>query len=709
MRLLILILLTAILAGPPEAESCGPFLSRAEFSFVERPPETAFAAGKIGILRPTYYRRYLVVAYRYLNGVPLNQGEIAAFGPRQSILVAADQVPLSPTEQWVQARGKVPGTAPLNAFTLDRFRQPRAQEFDSYANCLDDAFSRAVQTLNARVAAWGVDSSLTKEWLRGEDMVFRDCSQGEEIPPALPSDANALLAADRQYQIAAAQFYSEKYDEAADSFGIIARNANSPWQDLGELMVARTLIREATVGKDPDKLADAQAALERILANPKLRKWSNTATGLRDYVTAIRDPDKAIQQLSNKLIRPESGPDFADALYNFTFLWDRRENTPPAGTALIDWIATFKAHAWKRALDQWRAKRDEAWLIAALSSVPHDDPAVPELLDAAHRVSSKSPAWASVSYYGISLQLARGENEAALKWLDESLAAKAPHDVNNEFLAQRLSLASNWEEFMRYGARVPVAEGGDFTDLPLDGANPAAVFDIDFTAPFNEDVPLKLWINAASNPLLPGSLQAEIAQAGWTRAVLLDQIPEARSLAARWAKLRPPIGIELHAWLNDKDAASARFEAVWLLLHKPGLQPELRDNWGRATPIGKIDDLRDNWWRLGGSAPRLRVPLGLKTGPRNFLSESDRTAGQTEWGRLLESAPMGAAFLCQQVVTWALAHPDDPRVPEALHLAVRTTRYTNDQNGSSFPKRAFELLHRRYPQSKWTILTPYWY
>ena len=524
MRLMILILLTAILAGPPEAESCGPFLNRAEFSFVERPPETEFAAGKIGILRPTYYRRYLVVAYRYLNGAPLNQGEIAAFGPRSSVLVAADQVPLSPTEQWVQARGKVPGTPPLNAVTLDRFRQPRAQEFDSYANCLDDAFSRAARTLNARVAVWGVDSPLTKEWLRGQDMVFRDCSQGEEIPPALPSDANPLLAADRQYQTAAAEFYSEKYDEAADNFGIISRNANSPWQDLGELMVARTLIREATVGKDSDKLADAGAALERILANPKLKKWSNAATGLRDYVTAIRDPDKAIQQLSNKLVRPESGPDFENALYNFTFLWDRRENTPPSGTALIDWIATFKAHDGTRALDKWRAQRDEAWLIAALSSVPHDNPAVPELLEAAHRVSSKSPAWASVSYYGISLQLARGENEAALKWLDASLAAKAPPDVNNEFLAQRLSLASSWEEFMRYGTRIPVAEGGDFTDLPLDGGNPGAVFDTDFTEPFNEDVPLKLWIDAASNPLLPGSLQARIAQAGWIRAVLLDQI-----------------------------------------------------------------------------------------------------------------------------------------------------------------------------------------
>ena len=68
MRLLILVLLTAVLAGPPEAESCGPFFSFAQFSYVATPPQDVFARGQLGILRPRYYRRYLVVAFRYLNG-----------------------------------------------------------------------------------------------------------------------------------------------------------------------------------------------------------------------------------------------------------------------------------------------------------------------------------------------------------------------------------------------------------------------------------------------------------------------------------------------------------------------------------------------------------------------------------------------------------------------------------------------------------------
>jgi TolA-binding protein len=61
-------------------------------------------------------------------------------------------------------------------------------------------------------------------------------------------------------------------------------------------------------------------------------------------------------------------------------------------------------------------------------------------------------------------------------------------------------------------------------------------------------------------------------------------------------------------------------------------------------------------------------------------------------------------------VNFARAHPDDPRVPEALHLAVRSTRLgcTDDQN-TKHSKAAFQLLHRNYPRSDWAAKTKYWY
>jgi hypothetical protein len=63
-----------------------------------------------------------------------------------------------------------------------------------------------------------------------------------------------------------------------------------------------------------------------------------------------------------------------------------------------------------------------------------------------------------------------------------------------------------------------------------------------------------------------------------------------------------------------------------------------------------------------------------------------------------------------QVVNWGNTKPDDPRVPEALYLAVRATRYgcTNDSTGK-FSKQAYDLLHKNYPKSTWAEKTKYWY
>lgn len=45
-------------------------------------------------------------------------------------------------------------------------------------------------------------------------------------------------------------------------------------------------------------------------------------------------------------------------------------------------------------------------------------------------------------------------------------------------------------------------------------------------------------------------------------------------------------------------------------------------------------------------------------------------------------------------------HPDDPRVPETLHLVVRATRFGCAGNDTGkISKAAFELLLKKYPKS----------
>jgi len=82
-------------------------------------------------------------------------------------------------------------------------------------NCNDAAFSTAVTTLTDRTKRWGAASADLKDWVAAQDAVFSNCSREGVMPQDTSAGASALLKQDRAYQIAAAQFYAMKYDEAA--------------------------------------------------------------------------------------------------------------------------------------------------------------------------------------------------------------------------------------------------------------------------------------------------------------------------------------------------------------------------------------------------------------------------------------------------------------------------------------------------------------
>jgi hypothetical protein len=53
----------------------------------------------------------------------------------------------------------------------------------------------------------------------------------------------------------------------------------------------------------------------------------------------------------------------------------------------------------------------------------------------------------------------------------------------------------------------------------------------------------------------------------------------------------------------------------------------------------------------------------------------------------------GPNYLAREAVTYGRAHPADPRVPEALALAVRATRFgSTDKNATSWSRSAFTGL-----------------
>jgi len=133
---------------------------------------------------------------------------------------------------------------------------------------------------------------------------------------------------------------------------------------------------------------------------------------------------------------------------------------------------------------------------------------------------------------------------------------------------------------------------------------------------------------------------------------------------------------------------------------------------GRGTPLNEQDSYRDNWWCAAALAEQqTEKDAGGSTGKTspNFLTAAQRATAAKEYAVL---ASFGAApnYLCRQVIEWATSHPADPRVPEALHLAVKSTRYScTDKQTGKWSKAAYDFLHQHYPGNTWTKQTPYWF
>jgi tetratricopeptide (TPR) repeat protein len=694
----------AALVGPRAADSCASF-EEVKFTSYHHALPGEFESGRLGVLRPHYYRRDLLLAYRVLSGVPVRAQDKAQSAP--------ETVPArDPVAAWLKARKEIAAVpAPVS---IDTDKKAPGSEYQVYTNCLGDAFEAAAITLQKRVAQWGAGSPNVAEWVRGQDQVFQNCSGGPAIPKEIGA-GDRMLAADRRYQIAAAEFYAGQYEHAESGFDAIASDAVSPWHEMAPYLAARACIRQGTVSDNVGKLHRAIERLQAILDDPARKGWHARARGLLDFARARVEPADRLVELGRELMRPEAGEDLEQVLTDYTLIWDHmgeKQQPPSEKSDVADWISTFQGGA--TAIEKWRSKRTAPWLVAALAALAPGDAAAPELIAAAHRVPRNSPAWASVTYYGIRQQILAGSPDAARGWADEALGGNLPESARNLFRSERMRLARDWMEFLRDAPRKPVVLSSDGWEMPLRESDPLlkkrpAALDADAVFPFNRRTPLRRWMDAANHKLLPNGLQGDLALAGWVRAIVLDDRPAARALAARVSQLKPDFASEMRGYLAESDPATAQFQAVFIMLRFPGLAPVVQTEGGESV---------GNWWAQAAPTEdrdhEALFDLYAKgePGPREFLPPEERTAGQEEWTRLIERAGSKVNFPCSEAIAWARSHPQDPRVPQALHLVVRPWNYgpaSDRGDPTGYSKQAFDILHRRYPNSEWTKKTKYWY
>ena len=275
-------------------------------------------------------------------------------------------------------------------------------------------------------------------------------------------------------------------------------------------------------------------------------------------------------------------------------------------------------------------------------------------------------------------------------------------------------------------------------------------------------LPLADRMALSRSAVLPAKLRLDIALTSFGRAVQLQDDAALDTLARELSPLLPQLADDWRRIPLARPGPDKRFASFMVLAKIPGLRTDLigDDYVGYTRPQGRVvEDFQRHWmdWIIlprGHGQPLPPPGLGLYQ-QDGFAPETDRLgrpASRTDLTCLGECgrgaaplrlpdfaqalqktaaaerayfvkmpdtedgpydaagvrvppppAPAGGVSAWNEMLAYARAYPDDPRIPQALHWIVHASRFgaSHDQSG----RRAFELLHRRYRRSAWALKT----
>lgn len=529
----------------------GPFFKPGEYP----EDQSAFRRGQVGLITPDLNKADELIAFRYLSGLTLDDPDAIHVGREPSITNA--EVSATGMQAWFKARQDVSGLPRAGYFSP--YRSSRSSPYVFYLNCLDDAFVMAGRTLIDRRQRYASESEF-KDWVRAQDEVFVNCSGKNPAYPLEPApELPALARADRQYQIAAAHFYAEDLETAEKLFSAIAEDGNSPWHKIGAYMVARTLLREVSLLNNRTAVNPARQQLQKIAEDPSMGSLGDSARGLLLHLNAIDNAGETLQSLAKQLTLPDASASLNDTVRESRYVLlaasFRGALSNPDLPEPFDWVKTLEGGDEHHALDKWRQTHSLPWLTLALLYSSGKDGVASELIQEADRLQKTSPAFVTARYNAIRLRMERGERDEPRRELDELLLqeTKQPPSVLNAWRAERIRLATSFDDFLRWAPRTPIRPSFGYPRL---ANSDRQVLGNDSTYVLNYRTPLSKLATAARSERLPEWTVTDVAMAAWTRAFMLgdrvvmrDMTPILTRAHADWAaNLMPPSGSEFEAW-----------------------------------------------------------------------------------------------------------------------------------------------------------------
>jgi hypothetical protein len=321
-----IIVLALLSTGLP----CGPGYVSPLFDTTSAPeiPYTDFAAGRLGIVKPSFRRTVLIAAYRHIAGrglnVPEQQALVEVWKAQINHRDFRDDSVDEAVKAWVAKRKE----AVAKEEKLPEIYVERSYGgYEFFPNCAKNAFETATETLGDRMTSHGSTDANVQNWIAGQDQVFQNCASGKRVPDPAPPGAPLWLQKDRDYQIAAAEFYSMNYGEAKRRFAEIAQDTESPWRETADYLIARALIRQASLSANPASAAphyeEAEAHLQKFVSSSG--KFSASAERLQGLIRYRLHPRERVSELA-KSITVYSGENFRQDVIDYTWLLDKFES-----------------------------------------------------------------------------------------------------------------------------------------------------------------------------------------------------------------------------------------------------------------------------------------------------------------------------------------------------------------------------------------------
>ena len=263
-------------------------------------------------------------------------------------------------------------------------------------------------------------------------------------------------------------------------------------------------------------------------------------------------------------------------------------------------------------------------------------------------------------------------------------------------------------------------------------------------------LPAKTLWAYADDPMFSAAQRGLLARAAWTRDFVLDRKPAADA-NAKLMMLNPALKATADKVAGDYPAAKPDTAQLLTLLRSPryGIlvtAPDLYDAIEMDRPdFNEIDtwDVNDkNWWcpfetdrQLGGLRSQYDAAVGTyyiasydKGRIASVLDQKllDQVASNREgvlkanpmikavdWKEIaaLSQVASGPKLLSLAAIRWGKASKGDDGAPEALALAVKTTRYGCRWHGrhGTYSKAAHDLLQARFKATSFAKATPYWF